>query len=130
MTWFERALGFIAEWGHLGFDRRSRLRAKAVVELCLTRLQPDGDRAGEMARALAADTVALLGDTGEDCIARAIAVLAHTELTRRLAAALPADAPDAASRTLALAEPLRALDVPAWNAVVRAAEQRCATISG
>ncbi len=95
-----------------------------MVDLCLAQLEPDPARALSLARDLAATTITLLGDTGEDCIARAIAVLAHAELARRLAASSPTEAPGAAGKAVALAEPLRALDVPAWNAVIRHAERR------
>jgi tetratricopeptide (TPR) repeat protein len=127
-TWFGHAHGFITQWGRYGLDRRSRLRAEAMVNLCLTQIHLDGDRALEMARALAAQTEVLLGDTGEDCVARAIAVLAHGELARRLALIRSADAPGAARRALALAQPFADLGAPGWTAVLRDAERRSAEI--
>ncbi|WP_437300137.1 hypothetical protein [Sorangium sp. So ce426] len=120
-VWFESARGFIDAWGRLGLDRRSRLRARLVVELLRTALCPDGDQTEARARALAGQAEALLGDTAEDHVSRVLAVAAHRELARRLASAGAGDARSAALRAAALAQPLGGLGVPAWDELLRAA---------
>ena len=69
---------------------------------------------------------ALLGDTAEDCISRVLAVEAHTELARRLAAAGNQDAASVTRRALDLAGPLGGRGVPAWDALLQAAQEQAA----
>jgi hypothetical protein len=120
------ALDFIAEWGRFGLDRRSRLRARLFVELITAALEAEGQRALSAARALAAQAESLLGDTGEDCVSRVLAVEAQIELARRLAATGRDDARVAAHRAMALSRPLGGLGVPAWDALRETAELQLA----
>ncbi|MDC0681312.1 hypothetical protein [Sorangium atrum] len=122
-TWFDNARARIADWGRLGLDRRSRLRAQLFVELLRAALQPEDDGAVAAARDLTRQAEALLGDTAEDHMSRALAVAAHRELARRLAGAGGGDARAAAQRAAALAQPLGNLGVPAWDELLRAAER-------
>ncbi|WP_437593412.1 hypothetical protein [Sorangium sp. So ce1000] len=122
-AWFESARGSIVDWGRWGLDRRSRLRAQLFVELLRAALQPEGDGAVAAARDLTRQAEALLGDTAEDHMSRALAVAAHRELARRLAGAGGGDARSAAQRAAALAQPLGNLGVPAWDELLRAAER-------
>ncbi|KYF72554.1 hypothetical protein [Sorangium cellulosum] len=122
-TWFESARGFIDEWGRLGLDRRSRLRAQLLADLLRTALRPEGDQIVATAHDLAGQSEALLGDTAEDHVSRVLAVAVHRELARRLASAGAGEARAAAQRAAALARPLGALGVPAWDELLRAAER-------
>ncbi|WP_437986556.1 hypothetical protein [Sorangium sp. So ce117] len=122
-SWFDNARVRIADWGRLGLDRRSRLRAQLFVELLRAALQPEGDGAVAATRDLTRQAEALLGDTAEDHMSRALAVAAHRELARRLTGAGGGDARSAAQRAAALAQPLGSLDVPAWDELLRAAER-------
>ncbi|WP_441286923.1 hypothetical protein ACSRUE_32150 [Sorangium sp. KYC3313] len=120
-TWFERALRHVSAWGLSGLDFRSRMRARAAVALLWIAVQPQGEPWLAAARDVVDQAEALLGDTAEDHMSRAIAVAAHREFARRLASAGAGDARSAAQRAAALAEPLGGLGVPAWDELVRAA---------
>ncbi|XXX81305.1 hypothetical protein WMF30_21325 [Sorangium sp. So ce134] len=120
-TWFERALVFLDEWGRLGLDFRSRMRARVLVQLLWTMVQPPGDQALAAARNVADRAESLLGDTAEDQMSRALAVSAHLEVARRLAWSGSGDARAAAQRTAALAQPLGNLGVPAWDELLQLA---------
>ncbi|WP_437878343.1 hypothetical protein [Sorangium sp. So ce513] len=120
---FERARRAIAAWGDIGLDRRSRLRARVTAELLWTMLQPEGDPSLEAASDLARQAEALLGDTAEDHMSRALAVAAHGERARRLTAAGSGSARAAAQRAAALAQPLGGLGVPAWDELLRIAKR-------
>ncbi|KYF68082.1 hypothetical protein BE11_08260 [Sorangium cellulosum] len=120
-TWFERALAFLAEWGRLGLDVRSRMRARVTVDLLRTMVQPRRDQTLAGARSVADQAEALLGDTAEDHMSRVLAVAAHRELARRLVSA-GGDARFAAQQAAAFARPLGNLGVPAWDELLHAAE--------
>ncbi|WP_433936276.1 hypothetical protein AB3662_16420 [Sorangium cellulosum] len=121
-TWCELARDFIDAWGRSGLDFRSCMRARIAVELLWTMVQSEDGRAVASARDIAGRAEALLGDTAEDLMSRALAVEAHRELARRIASAGAGDARAAAQRAAALAQPLGNLGVPAWEELVRAAE--------
>ncbi|WP_437746621.1 hypothetical protein WMF39_17370 [Sorangium sp. So ce1504] len=55
------------------------------VELLGTMLDPEDDRSLATARDLTRQAEALLGDTAEDCMSRALAAAARRVLARRLA---------------------------------------------
>jgi hypothetical protein len=122
-TWFDSACGPIADWGRLGLDRRSRLRAQLLIELLRAALHPEGEGAVAAARDLTRRSEALLGDTAEDDVSRVLAVAAHRELARRLASAGAGDARSVAQRAAVLAQPLGGLGVPAWDELLCAAER-------
>ncbi|WP_437310708.1 hypothetical protein [Sorangium sp. So ce388] len=122
-TWFDNARGRIADWGRLGLDRRSRLRAQVFAELLGAALQPEGGGAVAAARDVSRQAEALLGDTAEDHMSRVLTVAAHRELARRLAGAGDGGARAAAQRAAAFAQPLGGLGVPAWDELLRAAER-------
>lgn len=122
-AWLKSVLRDLDEWGRSGLDVRSRLRARLAVGLLGTMVQPEGDQVLASVHALALQAEALLGDTAEDHMSRALAVLAHRDLARRLATAGSEDAGAASQRAAALAEPLGNRGVPAWDALLRATER-------
>lgn len=119
--WFAHALDFIAEWGRVGLDFRSWMRAQMAVEHLRMMVQPEGDEFLAAAHDLAGKAESLLGDTAEDHVSRVLAVAAHREFARRLASTGAGDARFAAQRAAALAQPLGDLGVPAWDELLRAA---------
>lgn len=115
---FEDARRAIARWAQVGFDRRSLWRAH--VATLLSACAVDDDPARSAASALEAEqrAEALLGDTGEDHIARVLAVLARRARMRNTTD-LPA-ARALAHEAAQLAAPLRADGVACWSVLADA----------
>jgi hypothetical protein len=115
---FEHARQAIARWAQVGFDRRSLWRAH--VATLLSACAVDDDPARAAASALEAEQRAdtLLGDTGEDHLARVLAVLARRARMWNTTE-LPA-ARALAHEAAQLAAPLRADGVARWSALADA----------
>jgi len=115
---FQYARQAIARWAQVGFDRRSLWRAH--VATLLSACEVDDDPACAAASALEAEQRAdtLLGDTGEDHIARVLAVLARRARMRNTTD--PALLRTLAHEAVQLIAPLRADGVARWSALADA----------
>jgi hypothetical protein len=120
----EEARLAIARWAAVGFDRRSLWRAHVATLLSACAIDDDPARAGAWALEAQARSDALVGATGEDHIARVLAVLARHARSRHTADA-------AAARSLVheaaeIAAPLSSDGVGRWSALADA----CARVAG
>jgi hypothetical protein len=126
--WFTKARTHIAEWGKTGLDRRSLHRASLAVDLAHAAVDPAPPDPIAVARQLVQRASTLLGPTGEDFIARVLAVQAARELARRLADHDPQESASVTRSALTLARPLAGHGVPAWETIVTTAEREASAL--
>jgi hypothetical protein len=126
--WFTRARTLITEWGMTGLDRRSLHRASLAVDLAHAAVDPAPPDPIAVARQLVQRASTLLGPTGEDFIARVLAVQAARELARRLVGHADAEAGEATRSALTLARPLAGHGVPAWDTIVATTEREASAL--
>lgn len=114
-TWFEVAISTIASWAKVGSERRSIHRAHAATLLAAAAVEADRRHAQEQAFTACIVADRLLGTTGEDYIARVLAVEARWACARY--AADPTAALRHAHEAIELAQPLRTAAVESWTAL-------------
>lgn len=112
---FEASQREIDRWAAVGFDRRSLARARVAVLVAACAVDGDPERARATATEAADRAMVLLGSTGEDCIARVLAVEARWACART--AIDRSSAHQFAREAVELAQPLRAAGIESWTAL-------------
>ncbi|HET9623143.1 MAG TPA: hypothetical protein VFP84_17340 [Kofleriaceae bacterium] len=111
----DTALHAMTQWSAAGLERRSLHRA--ITTTLLAAASVDLDRARALQHVQEAEQLAdwLLGDPGEDCMARVLAVESRWARARLTSDA--ALAQQLAREAIELAQPLRATGVESWTAL-------------
>jgi hypothetical protein len=107
-------------WAGRGLDRRALRRAQIAIRLGVLAAEARDEKPSVApARSLVELAEALLGDPGQDVVARVLAVAACNQLALRLAKAQSEESRQVARRAMDLAAPLSAVSISAWKELAR-----------